>query len=386
MQEVPLVDGHNDLPWAIRSKGSSFEKYNISKRLTFGCTDIPRLREGRIGAQFWSVWVPTRLLPKEAVKTTREQILLVKNMCQKFHETFEMAYTSEDIWKAFKAGKIASLIGMEGGHSINSSLETLREFYQMGVRYMTLTHSQNVPWADSATDTPKYNGLNAFGRQVIKEMNQLGMMIDLSHVSPETMRDAITVSKAPVIFSHSSAYELCKHPRNVPDNILELVKTNRGVVMVTWVPEYVSQPLLDYRTQKNSKLKELNALGLKKDSINQTMESWEQKNPAPKATLQDVVNHIDYIKQKIGVDFVGIGSDFDGGGTVQGLEDVSKFPDLIVELLKREYRDDEIKKIMGLNLLRVMKQCEIISRQLQINVTETMFHLVALFRKMSFTC
>lgn len=383
MQEVPLIDGHNDLPWAIRSKGSTFENYNIAKRLPFGCTDIPRLKEGRVGAQFWSVWVPARLSPKQAVETTREQIKLVKKMCETFPDTFELAYTSEDIWKSFQAGKIASLIGMEGGHSINSSLETLREFYDMGARYMTLTHSQNVPWADSATDTPKYNGLNAFGRQVIKEMNRLGMMVDLSHVSPATMKDAIATSKAPIIFSHSSAYELCKHPRNVPDEILELVRTNRGIVMVTWVPEYVSQPLLDYKTLRASKLKELNSAGLTSDAIKQAMQAWEKTNPAPKATIQDVVNHIDYIKQKIGVDFVGIGSDFDGGGTVEGLEDVSKFPDLIVELLKRQYRDDEVKKITGLNLIRVMKQCETVAIQIKMDTKEKIFCLIALFRKMS---
>jgi membrane dipeptidase len=345
-KQVPLIDGHNDYPWALRGldPGRDFGKAEISKPVPTLMTDIPRLRQGGVGGQFWSVYVPSTMQGKEAVRATLEQIDIVHRMTKRWPEAFEMAYTAADIERSFKAGRIGSLIGMEGGHSIDSSLATLRMLFALGARYMTLTHSANVPWADASPGAAVLGGLSKFGEEVVREMNRLGMLVDLSHVSPDTMEDAIRVSEAPVIFSHSSAKAICNVHRNVPDNILQMVAKNGGVVMVTFVPGFISQAVADYDAKPAA----------------------ERTGTAPRATLAQVADHIDHIRKVAGIDHVGLGGDFDGiTQVVQGLEDVSKYPDLTAELLKRGYQDDDIKKILGLNVLRVMRQAEKVAAGLQ---------------------
>jgi len=342
-KQTPLIDGHNDYPWALREldPGRDLARAEISKPVPSLMTDIPRLRQGGVGGQFWSVYTPSTMMGKEAVRVTLEQIDTVHRMAKRWPETFEMADTAADVERAFKAGRIGSLIGMEGGHSIDNSLATLRMFYALGARYMTLTHSTNLAWADASTDTAVLGGLSKFGEEVVREMNRLGMLVDLSHVSPGTMEDALRVSEAPVIFSHSSAKALCNVPRNVPDNVLQLTAKNGGVVMVTFVPGFISQAIADHDAKK-------------------------AEGPAPRATLAQVADHIDHIRKVAGIDHVGLGGDFDGiTQVVAGLEDVSKYPDLTAELLKRGYTDEDIKKILGLNVLRVMKQAEAVAARLQ---------------------
>ena len=322
-RQYPLVDGHNDYPWALRQAdvGLDLSRLDISKPQPSLHTDIPRLRAGGVGMQFWSVYVPVSAQGPAAVKMTAEQIDVVHRMVEQWPGTFELARTAADAERIFKAGRIASMIGMEGGHSIDGSLDTLRRFHASGARYMTLTHSSNVAWADAATDTPRSGGLSPFGEQVVREMNRLGMLVDLSHTSPETMADAIRVSRAPVIFSHSSARGVRDHARNVPDDILRLLPKNGGVVMVTFVPAFISA--------------------------------------APRATLAQVADHIDHIRRVAGIDHVGLGGDFDGiMEVVQGLEDVSTYPALTAELLRRGYSDGDVAKVLGQNVLRAWKAAE----------------------------
>ena len=346
-RQAPLIDGHNDYPWALREldPGRDFRTADIAKPVPKLMTDIPRLRQGGVGGQFWSVYTPSSMMGKEATRVTLDQIDTVHRMTRQWGETFQMAHTADDVDRAFKNGKIASLIGMEGGHSIDNSLATLRMFYALGARYMTLTHSLNLAWADAATDKPVHGGLTKFGEEVIREMNRLGMLVDLSHVSPDTMEDALRVTEAPVIFSHSSAKAICNVPRNVPDNILQLVAKNGGVVMVTFVPGFISQAVADFNARPEAERKGITA---------------------PRATLSQVADHIDHIRKVAGIDHIGLGGDFDGiTDVVAGLEDVSKYPDLTAELLKRGYKDDDIKKILGLNVLRVMRQAEKVAAGLQ---------------------
>jgi membrane dipeptidase len=365
-RQVPLIDGHNDLPWRMRGLSRTDPlSLDISQRLDAGQTDIPRLREGGLGAQFWSVYVPASLEGREAVTTTRNQISLVYKLVKKYPNTFEIAWTADDVERIFRAGRIASMIGMEGGHSINGSLETLRDMYRLGARYMTLTHSRNTPWADSATDDPRHNGLTAFGKKVVLEMNKLGMLVDLSHVSAKTMHDALDVSKAPVIFSHSGAYALCRNPRNVPDDVLRRLPKNGGVVMVVFFRPYTSQAYHEWQQKRAEHRRGLDRQAVGASVIERQMADWEAKNPAPEATLQQVANQIDHIRKVAGVDAIGIGSDFDGGGGVAGLEDVSKYPHLTAELLRRGYSDEDVKKILGLNVLRVMRQAEKVAAQMK---------------------
>jgi membrane dipeptidase len=365
-KQVPLVDGHNDYPWALRENAQrDLDKLDISKAQPTIMTDIPRLKAGGVGGQFWSVYVPADAT--DPVTATLEQIDIVYRMTRKYPETFELALTANDVERIFKKGKIASLIGMEGGHSIDGSLGALRMFFQLGARYMTLAHSKNVPWADSATDTPVLNGLSPFGEQVVKEMNWLGMLVDLSHVSPDTMADAIGVSQAPVIFSHSSARALCDVPRNVPDNVLQMLPKNGGVVMVTFVPSFLSQKVADWgklQTAEENRLKQ--QFPTDAAAIKTGLDAWTKANPAPRATLADAADHIDHIRKVAGIDHIGIGSDFDGITSVPiGLEDVSTYPALTAELLRRGYKDGDVKKILGLNLLRVMREVEKVSEKLQ---------------------
>jgi membrane dipeptidase len=341
------------------------DKLDITKPQPTIMTDIPRLRAGGVGGQFWSVYVPADA--PAPVTATLEQIDIVHRMMRKYPDTFELALTADDVERIFKKGKIASLIGMEGGHSIDSSLGALRMFYKLGARYMTLTHSKNIPWADSATDTAVLNGLSPFGEQVVGEMNWLGMLVDLSHVSPDTMADAIAVSQAPVIFSHSSARALNDVPRNVPDNILQLLPKNGGVVMVTFVPGFLSSKVADWGRQQTAEENRLKQQSPNDAAAIKTgLDAWVKAHPAPRATVADAADHIDHIKKVAGIDHIGLGGDFDGiTSVVEGLEDVSKYPALTAELLRRGYKDEEIKKILGLNVLQVMREVEKVSARLQ---------------------
>jgi membrane dipeptidase len=367
-REAPLIDGHNDYPWALREKAErDLAKLDISQPQPGIHTDIARLRAGGVGGQFWSVYVPASFAGQQAVTATLEQIDIVHRMVGRYPETFELALTSDDVERIFKKGRIASLIGMEGGHSIDSSLAALRMFHRLGARYMTLTHGSNVPWADSATDTPKLGGLSRFGEEVVREMNWLGMLVDLSHTSPDTMEDALRVTQAPVIFSHSSARAVCDVPRNVPDNILKMLPQGGGVVMVTFVPGFLSTEAAAWGRTQNAERDRLRKEYPSDDATVQAkLEDWRKANPAPKATLAQVADHIDHIRHVAGVDHIGIGSDFDGiDSTPVGLENVSTYPALTSELLRRGYKDDEVKKILGLNVLRVMRQVEKVSARLQ---------------------
>jgi membrane dipeptidase len=364
----PLIDGHNDLPWALREKFErDFSKIDLKKPQPQLMTDITRLREGGVGAQFWSVYVPVDMQGKEAVRVTMEEIDTVYRLVRAYPDVFEMATTADDIERIHRSGRVASLIGMEGGHSIDCSLATLRMFYRLGARYMTLTHSSNTPWADSATDTPKVNGLSAFGKAVVREMNWLGMLVDLSHVSPAAMNAALDASRAPVIFSHSSARALCDVARNVPDEVLQRLPRNGGVVMVSFVPGFTSEAVRVYELKRDQESKRLAALkGSSEKAVQDGLTQWDRANPAPRATLAQVADHIDHIRKVAGLDHVGIGSDFDGiSSTPVGLEDVSKYPGLTAELMRRGYADADIGKILGGNLLRVMRQAETVAAQMQ---------------------
>jgi len=371
LRESPVIDGHNDYPMAVREKAEGdLNKLDIRASQPTIMTDIPRLIAGGVGAQFWSVYVPPPAAgqdPATAVTATLDQIDIVYRMVEKYPKTFAIALTADDVERIHKQDKIASLIGMEGGHSINSSLGVLRRMYQLGARYMTLTHSLNTPWADSATDTPKSNGLSKFGEDVVREMNRLGMMVDLSHTSPATMAAALRVTAAPVIFSHSSARALTDVPRNVPDEILRQVKTNDGIVMVTFVPGFVSQEVADYnKKETDQRARLLTALNNNESAVNAAMVDWRRLNPSPRASLLQVADHIDHIKKIAGIDHIGFGGDFDGiTAVVVGLEDVSCYPQLVAELLRRGYSDDDIRKITNRNILRVMREVEGTAARLQ---------------------
>jgi membrane dipeptidase len=368
-KSAPLIDGHNDYPWELREStpDRDLEKLDISKPQPAIHTDIARLKAGGVGGQFWSVYVPSAMAGQQAVTATLEQIDIVHRMLRRYPDTFELALTADDVERIFRKGKIASLIGMEGGHSIDSSLGTLRMFHRLGARYMTLTHGTNIPWADSGTDTAKLGGLSRFGEEVVREMNWLGMLVDLSHTSPETMEDAIRVTQAPVIFSHSSARAICDVPRNVPDSVLKLIPKNGGVVMVTFVPGFLSNEVAAHGRLERAERDKLTAAHPNDAAaVNAKIEEWRKANPAPRATLAQVADHIDHIRKVAGIESIGIGSDFDGiDSTPVGLENVSTYPALTAELLKRGYSDDDVRKIIGLNVLRAMRQVEKVSERLQ---------------------
>ncbi len=368
LRQAPLIDGHNDYPWALREKspGRDLAALDLRTSQPSIMTDIPRLHAGELGAQFWSVYVPATLAGDSAVTTTLEQIDVVRRMVDRYPDTFTLALTAANVDRAFKARRIASLIGMEGGHSINSSLAALRMMYALGARYMTLTHSKNTPWADSATDTPAHGGLTKFGEQVVLEMNRLGMLVDLSHVSADTMADALRIARAPVIFSHSSARALCDHPRNVPDEILRQLPANGGVVMANFYPAFVApEGGARYQAQRAEQQRLEAAHPGDAQAVTTGMDAWDKAHPAPKATLAMVADHIDHIRQVAGVDHVGIGSDFDGiDVTPVGLEDVSTYPALFAELIRRGWSDADLKKLAGLNVLRVLTQAEAVAARL----------------------
>jgi membrane dipeptidase len=371
-RDVPLIDGHNDLPWQYRERARNQlaqidlrqDQSKLEKPLH---TDIPRLRAGGLGAQFWSVYVPASLKGADAVQATFEQIDVVHRIDTLYPDTFALALTADDIERIHKSGKIASLIGVEGGHSINNSLGVLRRLYESGARYMTLTHSENNDWADSATADPKHDGLTAFGKAVVGEMNRLGMLVDLSHVAPTTMHDALDATAAPVIFSHSSARAVTGHQRNVPDDVLQRLKQNGGVVMVTFVPGFISEKVRTYGSQRDAEEAREKALHsgepqLVKDAMN----AWDIANARPRASISDVADHIDHVIQIAGEDHVGIGGDLDGISiTPAGLESVADYPKLFTELIRRGYSDDRLRKIAGLNVLHVMRAAEAVAARLQ---------------------
>ena len=364
LRTVPLIDGHNDIPDAIRERGGT-DSVDFAVRQPKLMTDIPRLRRGAVGAQFWAAYVPVTTMdsgPHAAVYAL-EQIDLVQRLCARNSRSMAMAYTAADIERNFAAGKMSCLIGIEGGHAIENSLGALRMFSRLGTRYMTLTHWRSLDWATASTDTTR-RGLSAFGRQVVLEMNRLGMLVDLSHVNDQTMSDALHTSRAPVIFSHSSARALTNHPRDVPDSILKLVATNRGVVRVNFNPGFVSEAVRAWEDTVNARSDVLQRAGADSTMRADSLKAWTAAGPH--ATLAQVADHIEHIRQVCGVDCVGIGSDFDGITEVPvGLEDVSKFPDLIAELLRRGWTETDVKKLAGWNTLRVMREAERVSREMR---------------------
>ena len=372
LREVPLIDGHNDLAWQYRKRvRNRIEKIDLSRNTkdlkpTLH-TDLPRMRAGGVGAQFWSVYVPVAYKGSEAVQAVVEQIDVVHRFVNRYPDTLELALTAADIERIHRSGKIASLIGMEGGHSIGNSMGALRMLYRLGARSMTITHSKNVDWADSATDDPEHNGLSPFGEEFVREMNRLGMLVDLSHVSPDTMHDALDVTAAPVLFTHSSARSVTGHARNVPDDVLKRLPERGSVIMVTFVPTFVSEKAREDYAAVSAEKERLEKLHPgdpgKREEL---LEQWREQHPKPQATLAQVADHIEYVIKLIGVDHVGIGGDFDGIETVvEGLEDVSCYPRLLVELLRRGLSDKDIKKIAGLNVLRAMKEVERTARHLR---------------------
>jgi membrane dipeptidase len=371
LDEVPLIDGHNDLPWEIRQRaGGKVGALDLED--TTGLenpthTDVARLRKGGVGGQFWSVYVPTSIQGPEAVKAVLEQIDVVHRMAGRYPAAFEVALSADDVVRIHRAGKVASLIGMEGGHAIDNSLAVLRQLYNAGARYLTLTHSSNTDWADSATDAPEHGGLTPFGAEVVREMNRLGMLVDLSHVSAETMEEALDVSEAPVIFSHSSARALDGHPRNVPDDVLRRMAEDGGVVMVTFVPTFVSEELRGWNARRAAEQERLKSLHPgDPQAVEAGLEAWGEAHPSPGSHLVDVADHVEHVRRVAGIDQVGIGSDFDGIGSVpEALEGVQDFPVLFAELLRRGWTEAEVKKLAGENLLRAFREAEKVSQRLR---------------------
>ena len=347
LSTTPLVDGHNDLPWAIRTHEAApmdVAAYDLRTRAP-GHTDIERLRQGRVGIQFWSVYVPSDSVRAGAARVQLEQIDIARQLFTRYPDVFEETRTADAAVRAFRAGRIGSVIGMEGGHVLENSLGALRAYYDLGARYLTLTHSANTDWADAATDTPRHNGLTPFGREVVREMNRLGMMVDLSHVSPATMHAALDVTEAPVIFSHSSARAVTEHARNVPDDVLRRMRENGGVVMITFVPAFINREVARWY--------ELPA-------------AERSGQSPPRATLADAVRHIEHVRDVAGIDHVGIGGDFDGITTVPvGLEDVSTYPALFAELSRRGWSEGDLRKLAGENALRVWREVERVAGRLQ---------------------
>ncbi|GGW36216.1 membrane dipeptidase [Streptomyces galilaeus] len=363
----PVVDGHNDLPWALREQ----VRYDLDARdiatdqHTHLHTDIPRLRAGGVGAQFWSVYVRSDL--PDAVPATLEQIDCVRQLIDRHPDALRAALTAADMEAARAEGRIASLMGAEGGHSIANSLGTLRGLYALGVRYLTLTHNDNVDWADSATDVPKAGGLTAFGREVVREMNREGMLVDLSHVAATTMRDALDVSTAPVIFSHSSSRAVCDHPRNIPDDVLERLSANGGIAMVTFVPKFVLQAAVDWTAaaDENMRAHGFHHLATTAEAM-KVHRAFEESNPRPVATVATVADHLDHMREVAGIDHLGIGGDYDGTAfTPEGLGDVSGYPHLLAELLDRGWSHPDLAKLTWQNAVRVLAAAEDVSRDLR---------------------
>jgi membrane dipeptidase len=360
----PLVDGHNDLPWSIRTRfGPDPGRLDRAAPVAGTHTDLPRLRRGGVGGQFWSVYVPGTLQGDAAVATTLEQVDLVHRMIRCHRDDLELALSAEDVEAAFSRGRIASLLGAEGGHSIANSMGVLRMLHRLGVRYLTLTHNVNVPWADSATDVPVTGGLSPFGREVVREMHRLGMLVDLSHVAVSTARDVLGMAEAPVIFSHSGARAVCDHPRNVPDDLLRRLAANGGVCMVTFVPDFVSPRCRAWALGLRAEV-ERRGLDPRDAGIRAAVGvEYAVDHPRPRAALAEVADHIEHVRTVTGIDHVGIGGDYDGTDDVpDGLEDVACYPALIAELLDRGWSRDECVRLIGGNVLRVLREAEAVSR------------------------
>ena len=368
LAEAPLIDTHNDLPSMLLAVEGGLATHDLSKEQPALCADIPRMREGRVGGQYWSVFVEsatqrTHTSLHEAMREFDVAIRLIRSQ-----PGFEQARTADDIERIHKSGRIACLMGVEGGHMIENSPASLRMFYELGARYMTLTHWDNIDWADSATDRPQIYGLSGFGKQIVREMNRVGMFVDISHVSAETMRDALSFSKAPVICSHSSAFAINPHPRNVPDDVLRRFADNGGVVHANFIKEFISSKNPEWQKQRTAALEDFHAKLDSDDAIQKAIKEWEEKNPLPKPTISDVADHIDHIREVAGIDHVGVGADyFDDGKTTmaEGLENVTRYPYLFAELLRRKYSDDDIRKVAGRNHLRAMRQMEQVAADLQ---------------------
>ncbi|MDQ1605451.1 MAG: rane dipeptidase [Actinomycetota bacterium] len=365
---APLVDGHNDLLWEMRDQaGYDFDRIDIAARVATTQTDIPRLRAGGVGAQFWSVFVPSDLPGDTAVTATLEQLDAWRAMVARYPDDLMLALGADDVRRAAETGRIASLAGMEGGQSIGASLGALRMMYALGARYMTLTHNDNNPWADSATDEPAHDGLTAFGEEVVREMNRLGMLVDLSHVAPTTMHDALRVSESPVVFSHSSARALCDHPRNVPDDVLTQLAANRGVCMVTFVPGFVSETVSGVWRDYYDQRRRLRAEHPDDEKLVEAeMHHWELAHPDDPVTVEQVADHVDHVRDVAGIEHVGVGGDYDGVPKLPvGLEDVSTYPVLFAELRRRGYSDADLQAVAGRNALRVLGAAEAVARDLQ---------------------
>ncbi len=373
LKATPLIDGHNDIAEQLREKhelkveglASGTDRWIQNPLMT----DMNRLHEGRVGAQFWSVYIPSEVTGDTAIRETLEQIDIVKRMVKAYPRDLALALSADDIVRIHKSGRVASLIGIEGGHQIGGSLAALRQFYDLGARYMTLTHFKNNEFADSATDDPKYHGITDFGRTVIHEMNRLGMLVDLSHVSPETMRDAIAASKAPVIFSHSDARALADHPRNVPDDILKKIPQNGGVVMVNFFIGHLSEPYRTWAAERSAEQARLADLYVGQPSIRTAkLAEWQQAHPQPKVGVGIIADHIEYIVKVAGHDHVGIGGDLDGidwDGAPAGMNSVSGYPLLFAELIRRGWSDSDLEKLAGGNLLRVMHKAEAVAQSMK---------------------
>ena len=369
LAEATFIDGHNDLPSVILDAAQGdVTRFDLRERQVEFPADLPRLREGGVSAQFWSAFVDTSFMDTgESLRQCLREIDVIHRLVDRYPE-LALALTTDDIARSRREGKIASLIGVEGGHAIEGSLAALRLLYALGARYMTLTHFRTHEWADSATDFPRHHGLTELGEEVVREMNRLGMLVDLSHVSPDSMRDALRVSRAPVMFSHSNALALNAHPRNVPDDVLRLVKDNGGVVMVNFIPAYVDPNHPRWSVARDEELEQLRRDLDDEREIERRLQDWVSRNPAPRGSVSQVADHIDHIRDVAGIDHVGIGSDFyDAGGPsmAEGLGDVTRFPALFAELLARGYTDEDAKKVAGANLLRVMREAERVSEELR---------------------
>ncbi|NNC60539.1 MAG: membrane dipeptidase [Erythrobacter sp.] len=369
LEAAPVWDGHNDVPIQLRGRfGNVIGDFDFRDTSETGeddgrramHTDIARLRQGQVGAQWWSVYVSASLPEPEAVQATIEQIDVTKRLIARYPDALGLALGADDVERHMAAGRIASLIGIEGGHSIGSSLAVLRQMYALGARYMTLTHSKTLSWADSATDMPANGGLNAFGKDVVREMNRIGMLVDLSHVSEKAMHDALDTARAPVMFSHSSARSINGHARNVPDSVLARLPANGGLVMVTFVPGFLSEPARQWNANRSAEKARLEALWPgQPDTVEQRLGTWDEANPLPQSSIGDVADHIDHIRSIAGINAIGIGGDYDGiPFAPPGLEDVSGYPALFAELARRGYTQAELEKISSRNMMRVLRAAE----------------------------
>ncbi|MFI6425561.1 dipeptidase [Promicromonospora sp. NPDC050880] len=363
LEKHPVWDGHNDLPWELREQSFyDLDAVDVGRRLTTTHTDLPRLREGGVGAQFWSVYVPSTLQGGAAVTATLEQIDCVHRLVERYPDTLRLALTAADVEQAWSEGRIASLMGAEGGHSIDGSLAVLRMLLTLGVRYMTLTHNDNVPWADSATDEEVLGGLSAFGEDVVREMNRIGMLVDLSHTSAGTMRHALRVTRAPVIFSHSSARTVCDVPRNVPDDVLGTLATNGGVCMVTFVPQFVSPAVAAWRAEGAQAAAAEGIRSADIGAFEPFVARWQAEHPQPRTTLSDVVAHVEHVREVAGIEHVGLGGDYDGTPSLpEGLEDVTGYPRLLAALAERGWSDADLGRLCSGNVLRVLRDAEAVA-------------------------